>query len=265
MAFTPFRASGPVRPGAPRDSFALYLEEISRHPLLEPGEEVALARRVRAGDRAALERLVTGNLRFVVSVAKRYRHVGVPLEELVTEGNVGLLQAAERFDERRGVRFTSYAVWWIRQSMIGAIREHASIVRVPAPKAGLDRGPAGDPRRPFGVRYLSLDGPAGTARRAGGAPLGELLARQTGGSDPAGRVDRRALRDVLQAGMELLDEREATVLRLCFGLDDGEPLDLREVGARLGVSRERVRQIRERALRRLRCGLLGRELESFRL
>ncbi len=261
----PRARKGDVRPRAPQDSFALYLREIGDHPLIGPEEESSLARRIRAGDRAALDRMVESNLRFVVSVARRYRHLGVPLQDLVTEGNLGLLEAAERFDERRGVRFTSYAVWWVRQSIISAIRQQIGIVRMPASKQrrrmARERGSM-DPRSPFGVRYLSLDAPLGDPRRERATVLGELVARE-GGADPADRVDRAALRDLLDRSLTLLDEREAGVVRLSFGLEDGEPRSLGEIGDRLGVSRERVRQIRERALARLRSGVLRRNLESY--
>jgi len=256
---------GDVRPRAPQDSFALYLQEIGGHPLIGAEEERRLARRIRAGDRGALDRMVESNLRFVVSVARRYGHLGVPLQDLVTEGNLGLLQAAERFDERRGVRFTSYAVWWVRQSIISAIRQQIGIVRVPASKRrgrmALERGPM-DPRSPFGVRYLSLDAPLGDPRGMRGTVLGELVAREAV-VDPTDRVDRAALRDLLERSLTLLEEREARVIRLSFGLEDGEPQSLGEIGDRLGVSRERVRQIRERALVRLRSSVLRRDLESF--
>jgi RNA polymerase primary sigma factor len=277
---------GDVRPRAPQDSFALYLQEIGSHPLIGPEEERRLARRIRAGDRGALDRMVESNLRFVVSVARRYRHLGVPLQDLVTEGNLGLLEAAERFDERKGVRFTSYAVWWVRQSIISAIRQQIGIVRVPVSKRrgrlALERGPMPrrskshardgetpetpglktDPRSPFGVRYLSLDAPLGDPRGTRGTILGELVAREAV-VDPADRVDRAALRDLLERSLTLLDEREARVVRLSFGLEDGDPQSLGEIGDRMGVSRERVRQIRERALVRLRSGVLRRNLESF--
>jgi len=277
---------GDVRPRAPQDSFALYLREIGGHPLIGPEEERRLARRIRAGDRRALDRMVVSNLRFVVSVAKRYLHLGVPLQDLVTEGNVGLLEAAERFDERRGVRFTSYAVWWVRQSIISAIRQQIGIVRVPASKrrgrtalacgsmprrskslvrdgeATETPGLTTDPHSPFGVRYLSLDAPLGDPRGMRGTVFGELVAREAV-VDPADRVDRAALRDVLERSLTLLDEREARVIRLFFGLEDGEPQSLGEIGDRLGVSRERVRQIRERALVRLRSSVMRRNLESF--
>jgi RNA polymerase primary sigma factor len=277
---------GDVRPRAPQDSFALYLQEIGNHPLIGPEEERRLARRIRAGDRCALDRMVESNLRFVVSVARRYRHLGVPLQDLVTEGNLGLLEAAGRFDERRGVRFTSYAVWWVRQSIISAIRQQIGIVRVPASsrrrrmaperepmprdtkslaRDGEARDaarPAADPRRPFGVRYLSLDAPLGDLRGMRGTVLGELVAREAV-VDPADRIDRAALHDLLDRSLTLLDEREALVVRLSFGLEDGEPRSLGKIADRLGVSRERVRQIRERALVRLRSGVLRRNLESF--
>lgn len=282
----PRARKGDVRPRAPQDSFALYLQEIGNHPLIGPDEERRLARRIRAGDRSALDRMVESNLRFVVSVARRYRHLGVPLQDLVTEGNLGLLKAAERFDERRGVRFTSYAVWWVRQSIITAIRQQIGIVRVPAsrrrsrmaPEPGPPPGetnsltragvapdaarPTADPRRPFGVRYLSLDAPLGDPRGMRGTVLGELVAREAV-VDPADRIDRAALRDLLERSLTLLDEREAIVVRLSFGLEDGESLSLGKIAERLGVSRERVRQIRERALVRLRSGVLRRNLEGF--
>ena len=239
------RARGvPVRSRTKQDSFALYLREIGEHALLEVDEELELARRVRSGDTEALHRLVAGNLRFVVAVAKRYRHFGVPLPDLVTEGNIGLIRAAERFDDRRGVRFTSYAIWWIRQSIVAALRQQAGM----------------DPTGATGVHYLSLDAPAGVDERT---QLGELVTREPSG-DPADRAERNALRDVLEASLTLLDSREASVLRLYYGLaEDREPLSLADIGARLGVSRERVRQIRERALSRLRTGVRRSDLESF--
>ena len=260
MKATPTRARGAGRPiRVPRDSFAQYLREIGSHPLLSQEEEMSLARRIRAGDRNALDRLVACNLRFVVTVAKRYRRFGVPVQDLVTEGNLGLIRAAERFDERRLVRFTSYAVWWIRQSMLEGIRQHSSLVRVPVRRsrepAGGARGRAGE--RP--IRYLSLDSRVGPGE---GIVLGELVSRGPN-ADPGARVDRAALRDVIEASMTLLDEREAGVLRMCFGLGDEAPRSLADVSTRLGVSRERVRRIRERALARLRGGALRRDLESF--
>lgn len=232
-----------VRPRASQDSFALYLREIGGHPLLDADEERRLARRARAGDKAALDRLVHSNLRFVVAVAKRYRRFGVPLQDLVTEGNIGLIRAAERFDDRRGVRFTTYAIWWVKQSIIAALREETGM----------------DPRGSSGVHHLSLDAPTGYEQHT---RLGELVTREPVG-DPSRLMEREALRDLLEASLTLLDEREATVLRLSYGLDGGEPLRPAEIGSRLDVSRERVRQIRERALARLRGGVRRRDLESF--
>lgn len=265
MKATPTWGRGAGRPiRVPRDSFAQYLQEIGGHPLLSQEEEMSLARRIRAGDRAALDRLVACNLRFVVAVAKRYRRFGVPVQDLVTEGNLGLIRAAERFDERRLVRFTSYAVWWIRQSMLEGIRQHSALVRVPVrrsrePAGG---GPAGRGRERAidpPIRYLSLDSRVGPGE---GILLGELVSREPN-ADPGAQVDRAALRDVLEASMTLLDEREAGVLRMCFGLGDEAPRSLSDVSARLGVSRERVRRIRERALARIRGGALRRDLKSF--
>ncbi len=265
MKATPTWARGAGRPlRAPTDSFAQYLREIGGHPLLSQEEEISLARRIRDGDRNALDRLVACNLRFVVTVAKRYRRFGVPVQDLVTEGNLGLIRAAERFDERRLVRFTSYAVWWIRQSMLEGIRQHSALVHVPVRRsrepsggglAGRGRERASD--RP--IRYLSLDSRVGPGD---GIALRELVSGEPN-ADPGAQVDREALRDVIEASMTLLDEREEGVLRMCFGLGDEAPRGLADVAARLGVSRERVRRIRERALARLRGGALRRDLESF--
>ncbi len=253
MKATPTWGRGAGRPiRVPTDSFAQYLREIGGHPLLSQEEEMSLARRIRAGDRNALDRLVACNLRFVVAVAKRYRRFGVPVQDLVTEGNLGLIRAAERFDERRLVRFTSYAVWWIRQSMLEGVRQHSALVRVPVRRS---RERASD--RP--IRYLSLDSRVGPGE---GIVLGELVSRDPN-ADPGAQVDRAALRDVIEASMTLLDEREAGVLRMCFGLGDEAPRNLADVSARLGVSRERVRRIRERALARLRGGAFRRDLKSF--
>lgn len=229
-------------------SLDLYLREIGRSGPLPREREAELARRWReTGDRRALDELVRANLRFVVSVAKRYRQRGLPLEDLVNEGNLGLLRAAERFEPERGVRFISYAVWWIRQSILRAL----SRAEAPAPGGGRrprirNRGAAEAPagRR---LRIVSLEEPAGD--RAGGRLL-DLVADESAPAPDAG-LERGRQRDRLDARLAVLPEREETVLRLYFGLDGAPPAGLADVGRKLGVSRERARQIKARALARL--------------
>ncbi|MGI9039283.1 MAG: sigma-70 family RNA polymerase sigma factor [Gemmatimonadota bacterium] len=266
-----------------------YLGEIRQHPLLSRDEECELAARIREGDREALDRLVGANLRFVVTVARRYAHRGIPLDELINEGNLGLIEAARRFDETRGVRFVSYAVWWIRQSVLGALARETRIVRVPAGRIERARvvartarvlrqrlGRSASPgdiaaeldlteeqvREALDTRrsYVSLDAPLGGA---GDASLLDLLPDEA--SDPQLRVDRGALETALRDGLGRLPEREAGVVRAYYGLEGCEPATLSEIGTRLGVSRERAGMIRERALKRLRLGAEGRELRAFRI
>jgi RNA polymerase primary sigma factor len=273
----------------PSESLDLYLEEIRDHPLLEREEEVELARRIRAGDEEALNRLVASNLRFVVAVARRYAGHGIPMADLVTEGNLGLLKAARRFDETKGVRFVSYAVWWIRQAMLRTISESGRIVRVPstqtelasrvsraaqALRQRLDREPTeteiaaeadlgvDEVREALVARsgYVSLDAPVQDAEDTS---LLDLL------PDPSGDetdldVQRTALHDLIEEGLTRLPEREARILRLYFGLDGEGPRTLEEIARELGVSRERIRAMKDRALVRLRLGETGRILSGFR-
>jgi RNA polymerase primary sigma factor len=223
--------------------FERYLNDIARHPMLSREEEAELARRSRAGDDTARHRLVSANLRFVVSIAKRYRHSAVPLADLVNEGNLGLLRAAERFDETHGVRFVSYAIWWIRQGMVRAIARDAEL-----------NGRNGASRR------VSLDQPLTAASTA---PLQEVVPDERCEA-PEERVMQRALRDAVDSSLTDLPEREQLVLRLYYGLDGAPPYTLEEVGQRLGVTRERVRQIKERALARLRAGARRHGLAAYR-
>lgn len=226
--------------------FDLYLQEIGAEPLLTGEEEMALARRIREGDEAAVERLVSANLRFVVSVAKRYQNRGLPLSDLVNEGNVGLLRAARRFDERKGgVRFISYAVWWIRQGMLQALSERQGI-----------RGCGPDD---MPLRYVSLDTRIWENRET---CLQDVIPDESV-EGPEERADHEALRDALDSSLTCLPEREEQILRLSFGLDDEEPQTLDKIGSRLHISRERARQLKERALTRLRLGLRRGELESY--
>lgn len=269
-------------------AFDRYLAEIRKHPLLDREEEAELARRARQGDARALEQLVNANLRFVVSVARRYARHGVPLDELVTEGNVGLIHAARRFDESRGVRFVSYAVWWIRRAVLGALSREARIVQVPSSRLDEARRVAAVGRRvsqrmgraarpeevaaELGVSAgvvrealalrnadVSLDAPVASAE---GSPLLDMIP-DSSSEDPWSRVDEEILLDVLRRGLLRLPEREAEVVRRYYGLDGEEPATLAEIAATLGISRERVGAIRERALARLRLGPTGRDLRTF--
>ncbi|MFQ5679911.1 MAG: RNA polymerase sigma factor RpoD/SigA [Gemmatimonadota bacterium] len=215
-------------------AFDRYLKEISAEPLLNQEDEQALAQRIREGDEAAVQQLVRANLRFVVAVAKRYQKRGLPLSDLVNEGNLGLLRAARRFDEGRGVRFISYAVFWIRQAILQALADRGGV-----------RGAADQP-----LQYMSLETPVWESQET---CLQDVVADEKA-VGPEERAQRHALRDALDSSLTGLPEREERIVRLYFGLDDGEPLTLGEISSRLRISRERARQLKERALARLRLG-----------
>lgn len=250
--------------GPGTDALDLYLQEIGRHSTLSREEEAGLSRRYRdAGDRRALEALVTANLRFVVAVAKGYRGRGLPLEDLINEGNLGLMRAAARFDPRRGVRLVSYASWWIRQAILAALARTAGSGGAPPPRPGRETGAPGRRRR------APRRGPAPVSLQQGGGPgesgtaLAERLADATA-APPDARLQRASLRRTLQAGLAFLPEREARVLRLFYGLEGGDARSLERIGREMGVSRERVRQLKGRALSRLRESPRWAELESYR-
>ena len=267
----------------------LYLDEIRQHSLATREEEIELARRIRTGDERALDRLVAANLRFVVAVARRYKHCGVPLEELVNEGNLGLILAARRFDPTKGVRFLSYAVWWIRQSILGALARDGHIVRIPAGRLERARRVSRASRRlsqslqrtpearevalelglaerqvrevwDVGRHDVSLDAPVAGSEDAS---LLELLP-DADGNDPASDLEREHLVATLACGIQRLPEREAQIVSRYFGLGGRHPETLSEIGRSLGVSRERVRAIKDCALARLRMGVAGRDIRVFR-
>ena len=283
QAFTPG-----ARAATPPGSLDQYLKEISAYPLIDRDEEGQLACRIRRGDREALEKLVNSNLRFVVSIAKKYQNQGVALSDLINEGNLGLIRAAEKFDETRGVKFISYAVWWIRQAILQALAEQSRIVRVPLNRAGelhrigkrssalvqeLGREPTvGELAEGLEVEaeelyktmsiamaHLSLDAPLvpGEDNKL----LDYLPDEYRPG--PEQEAFDKALKNNVEEALSTLKPREAKILRLYYGLDGEEAMTLEEIGQQLGVTRERVRQIKERALARLRHVSRARSLESF--
>ena len=265
-----------------------YLREIRQYPLIDREEEGRLACGIRRGDTESLDKLVRSNLRFVVSVAKKYQNQGVLLADLINEGNVGLIRAAHKFDETRGIKFISYAVWWIRQAILQALAEQSRIVRIPLNRAGalhrigrrsssllqeLGREPTVDELAhdlaftreevastlAISQTHLSLDAPLtpGEDNR-----LLDYLPDQFA-ADPEDETYEHALRNTVDHALSTLKEREAKVLRLYFGLDDQDPMTLEDIGGLLGITRERVRQIKEKALGRLRHASRSRFLETF--
>ncbi|HZK08903.1 MAG TPA: RNA polymerase sigma factor RpoD/SigA [Bacteroidales bacterium] len=254
-----------------------YLHEIGQQPLITPEEEVALAQRIRQGDHEALRQLTLANLRFVISVSKQYQNQGLSLPDLINEGNLGLMKAAQRFDETRGFKFISYAVWWIRQSIMQALAEQARIVRLPLNRIGLinrvqrlisileqELGRRPEPGEIASVIDLTekevLDLLRNVGRHASiDAPLGEdddntLLdtLQQNNEQTPEAVLLRESLHIEINRFISTLTHREAEILRLFFGLSCSYPLTLDEIGERLNISRESVRQLKERAIRTLK-------------
>ena len=284
MTMQPRRKRRTVRPAQiakavdeGRESLDLYLDEISKVPLLSRDEEMELARKAFRGNVAAQERLARHNVRFVVSVAKKFQNRGVPLVDLIGEGNLGLMTAARKFDPDRGVKFISYAVWWIRQAVQAAIARHGRPVRVPLNRTA-------DLSRLGRTTTLLKD-------KLGRMPTTEELARATGltveavrldhptrDGDNSERIERFTALDQegtdapaiansqtsdIEAALATLPPRDAKVLRLYFGLEDGNSRTLEEIGRMMGVTRERIRQLRDRALTRLREGEQGQKLKDL--
>ncbi len=269
------------------ESLEKYLQEIGKEELLSSDEEVELAQRIRKGDRKALDRLTKSNLRFVVSVAKQYQNQGLSLPDLINEGNMGLIKAAERFDETRGFKFISYAVWWIRQSILQALAEQSRIVRLPLNQVGsvnkinriLNKFEQENERRPS-VDEISeqIDLPEekiDEALRVNGhhvsvdAPFSEgddssLLDVLVNEDTP--RVDAKllleSLRDEIDNALKMLNERERNVITAFYGIGQPE-LTLDEIGTKYGLTRERVRQIKEKAIRRLRSNTKNTTLKAY--
>jgi RNA polymerase primary sigma factor len=265
-----------------------YLQEIGRVELITAEEEVKLARKIKAGDAQALETLTKANLRFVVSVAKQYQNQGLTLSDLINEGNLGLIKAAQRFDETRGFKFISYAVWWIRQSILQALAEQSRIVRLPLNKIGsinkinkayskLEQEFEREPSREEIAKLLdiSADDINDTLRTSGrhvsmDAPLqqgedGTLMdvIEDHDQKNPDHILITESLRREIERALTTLTSREAEVLRFYFGLNETVQLTLEEIGERLDLTRERVRQIKEKAIKRLKHTSRSKILKTY--
>ncbi len=265
-----------------------YLQEIGKVELLTADEEVELAKRIREGDAIALEKLTKANLRFVVSVAKQYQNQGLTLGDLINEGNLGLIKAAKRFDETRGFKFISYAVWWIRQSILQSLAEQSRIVRLPLNRVGAmnkisktfssleqlyEREPSAEEMSE--VMELTADEIADTLKISGrhisvDAPFAQgeensLLDVLTNDSlnTPDSELINDSLRKEVQRSLSTLSEREADVVSYFFGLNGGQVHSLEEIGEKFNLTRERVRQIKEKAIKRLRQHVHSKALKPY--
>ncbi len=265
-----------------------YLQEIGKVDLLTPDEEVELAKRIREGDQMALEKLTKANLRFVVSVAKQYQNQGLSLGDLINEGNLGLIKAAQRFDETRGFKFISYAVWWIRQSILQALAEQSRIVRLPLNRVGslnkisktfseleqkYEREPSPDELADvldvttaevvdtlkISGRHVSMDAPFVQGEENS---LLDVL-ENDGEETPDNELMNDSLRKEVQRALSTLTQREADVISLYFGLNGEHSMTLEEIGEKFNLTRERVRQIKEKAIRRLRHTSRSKALKPY--
>ena len=265
-----------------------YLQEIGKVDLITADEEVELAQRIKAGDQGALEKLTKANLRFVVSVAKQYQNQGLTLPDLINEGNLGLIKAAKRFDETRGFKFISYAVWWIRQSILQALAEQSRIVRLPLNKIGSinkinktyafleqshERPPSAEEiakeldmtindvkeSMKNSGRHVSMDAPLVEGEDSN---LYDVL-RSGESPNPDKDLLHESLRTEIERALETLTPREADVIRLYFGLGNQHPMTLEEIGETFDLTRERVRQIKEKAIRRLKHTSRSKILKTY--
>ena len=265
-----------------------YLQEIGKVELITADEEVELAQRIRQGDRIALEKLTKANLRFVVSVSKQYQNQGLSLPDLINEGNLGLIKAAQRFDETRGFKFISYAVWWIRQSILQALAEQSRIVRLPLNKIGsinkinktyakleqeFEREPNAEEIAEVldlteaevkesmknAGRHVSMDAPL--VQDEDNNMYDVLKSDEV--VTPETELLYESLRKEIDRAISTLTQREADVVRLYFGLNGSHPMTLEEIGEKFGLTRERVRQIREKAIRKLRCTERNSQLRGY--
>lgn len=271
-------------------SLEKYLQEISKLDMITADEEVELARKIKEGDMNALERLVRANLRFVISVAKQYQNQGLTLPDLINEGNIGLIKAAERFDETRGFKFISYAVWWIRQAILQAIAEQARIVRLPLNKIGNitkinrtfasleqfhEREPSLDEIAEqldittsevsdfmkISGRHVSVDAPISDEDDS--SSMLDLMSDDQSTNSPENELNSESLRSEIERSLATLSFREATVLKMYYGIGYKNPFTLDEIGSSLELTRERVRQIKEKSLRRLKHTSRSKLLKPF--
>jgi len=273
------------------DSLEKYLSEIARIDMITPEEEVELAKKIRTGDDAALEKLTKANLRFVVSVAKQYQGHGLTLSDLINEGNVGLIKAAQRFDETKGFKFISYAVWWIRQSIMLAIVEHSRLVRLPLNKAGnyakinkiasqleqeFEREPTIEELAETmhmkeseikeitmnGTRHMSIDAPV-NGNDADEGSMVDMIADHDKSSEPDTFILSESLKDEISLVLKIISPREAEVVSAFFGINGFAQMNMDEIAAKFDLTKERVRQIKERAIRRLRKATTSKLLKSY--
>ena len=264
-----------------------YLQEITQEKLLTTEEEITLARKIKEGDKDALQKLTRANLRFVVSVAKQYQHQGLSLPDLINEGNIGLIKAAEKFDDTRGFKFISYAVWWIRQSIMQALADQSRLVRLPLNQVGsvnkinkisnkfeqeFERKPSiaeiaeeinlSQERVSDAIkgnnRHVSMDAPLTDGNDNG---LADLL-QGNEGPDIDTHLLLESLREELKLALNILDDRERFVIEAFYGINQPE-MTLQEIGAKKGLTRERARQIREKAIRKLRKNTQNKLLKSY--
>ena len=265
-----------------------YLQEIGKVELITADEEVSLAQRIKQGDQAALEKLTKANLRFVVSVSKQYQNQGLSLPDLINEGNLGLIKAAQRFDETRGFKFISYAVWWIRQSILQALAEQSRIVRLPLNKIGsinkinkayaqleqqFEREPNADEIATLleisenevkeslknSGRHVSMDAPLVQDEDN---TMYDVLKSEENTTPDTGLL-YESLRKEIERAVSTLTQREADVIRLYFGLNGSHPMTLEEIGEKFYLTRERVRQIKEKAIRRLKHTSRSKILKTY--
>ena len=271
------------------DSLEKYLTEIAKIDIITPEEEAELARKIRVGDELALDKLTKANLRFVVSVAKQYQGHGLTLSDLINEGNVGLIKAAKKFDETKGFKFISYAVWWIRQSIMLAIVEHSRLIRLPLNKAGnvskvnkavsafeqeFEREPTSaelaevlhlkdaDVRDIIvsNIKHVSMDAPLGGDSEDGS--MAEFL-EDKGEDTPDHSLINESLKNEIATALKVLSEREAEVVAAYFGINGFTAMSVDEIAQKFSLSRERVRQIKERAIRRLRKATTSNVLKLY--
>ena len=270
-------------------SLEKYLQEIGKVELISPDEEVQLARRIKQGDQAALDKLTKANLRFVVSVAKQYQNQGLSLPDLINEGNLGLIKAAQRFDETRGFKFISYAVWWIRQSILQSLAEQSRIVRLPLNKVGLtnriqkaysqleqeyEREPSPEELAEvleleieeisatlgIGARHVSMDTPLSEGEEN---TLIDVLENPNAESADGNIEHKESLKQEIDRSLKTLTERQKEVICFFFGIGVDHPMSLEDIGTRFNLTRERVRQIKDKAITKLKTNSRSKALRTY--